>query len=530
MTAPIWMAIPPEVHSALLSGGPGPGALLAAAGAWDSLSAEYASAAQELSTLLAAVQAGAWDGPSAESYVAAHAPYLAWLTQAGANSAQTAANHETAATAYTAALAAMPTLTELAANHVVHGILVATNFFGINTIPIALNEADYARMWVQAATTMTTYQAVSTAALASTPQSAPAPQITKSDASPQDSADENPFPDPTVDNPLDDFIANILKNFGINWDPAHAMVNGIPYDEYTNPGEPIYWVVRALELFEDFQQFFVYLQTNPALAFQYLVALETFDWPTHLAQIASFLGTQPELLVVPALVVAAPFGAVGGFAGLAGLAALPAPAVAPPPVAAAPPLVPVLGSSPVTAPAAAPASVAAPAPAPTASTVASAAPPAAPPVATGTAFVPPYVVGPPRIGLGTGIGASASSGAKKKASEPDAAALAAASAAREAARARRRQRSRQRGYGDEFMDMNIDVDPDWDASPPTEASERGAGNLGFAGTAPKRSVAEAAGLTTLAGDEFDGGPKMPMLPGSWDPRRSEESGRHDPSA
>ena len=127
--------------------------------------------------MLAAVQAGAWQGPSAERYVAAHVPYLAWLMQASAKSAAEATQHETAATAYTAALAAMPTLPELATNHVVHGVLVATNFFGINTIPIALNEADYVRMWIQAATTMTTYQAVSTTALAATPQTDAAPQI-----------------------------------------------------------------------------------------------------------------------------------------------------------------------------------------------------------------------------------------------------------------------------------------------------------------------------------------------------------------
>jgi PPE-repeat protein len=64
------------------------------------------------------------------------------------------------------------------------------------------------------------------------------------------------------------------------------------------------------------------------------------------------------------------------------------------------------------------------------------------------------------------------------------------------------------------MDMNVDVDPDWGAP---LASDRGAGALGFAGTARRDAAAPAAGLTTLAVDEFGGGPTVPMTPGTWSP-------------
>ena len=159
MTAPVWMALPPEVHSTLLSRGQG------RAACWPRRRVEFVE--HRLCVIRPTSSAQSWRGcragrgrgPAPSDTWPRMCPiWRGWCGPAQQRGA--AAQHETAATAYTAALAAMPTLPELAANHAVHGVLTATNFFGINTIPIALNEADYARMWVQAATTMSTYQAV----------------------------------------------------------------------------------------------------------------------------------------------------------------------------------------------------------------------------------------------------------------------------------------------------------------------------------------------------------------------------------
>ena len=529
----LWMASPPEAHSTLLSSGPGPGALLAAAGAWSSLSVEYTAAAAELEALLGAVNAGAWLGTSADQYVAAHQPYLAWLARTGADSAVTAARHETAAAAYSGALAAMPSLAELAANHTTHAALVATNFFGINTASIAVNEADYVRMWVQAATTMSTYQEIAFAAAADAPAPVTPPPVLASAQQP--SGSKNPLQglldaldpilkslgitdsqvahDPTVSNPLTTFIAQILQNVGLNWDPAAGTLNGHFYDYYSNAAQPIWYLARSLELFEDFLN----MSQNPAQAIQalqYLAAVMLFDWPTHVIQFITTVSQSPALAAA-AIGAVAPAGSAG-LAGLAGLGGLAAPQQ---PVAAPAPPAPIVsdGFPAAMAPALTPPG-AAPAAAPSAAPPSPAGPPAGPPppgvVAGAPGFFPPYVVGgPPGIGFDSGMGTGAAAGARRRTPEPDPVATGSALSALSRRRTRRTRRAGSPDRGDRFADMDIDVEPDWS---PTTASDHGAGPVGFVGTTP-RDDARVTGLTTVTGDSGADGPLLPLLPDSWRP-------------
>ncbi len=172
--------LPPEVNSGRMYSGPGPGPLLAAAEAWDSLASDLGIASAGYGSTLSELTSGSWTGPTSSAMMAAVTPYVDWLSTTAAQAEQTANQARAAVAAYEAAFAMTVPPPAIAANRALLLALVATNFFGQNTAAIMATEALYVEMWAQDAAAMYSYTAASAAATVVTPFVAP-PQTANQD-------------------------------------------------------------------------------------------------------------------------------------------------------------------------------------------------------------------------------------------------------------------------------------------------------------------------------------------------------------
>src|SRR5271156_3832376 len=167
--------LPPEVNSARMYAGPGPGPMLAAASAGDGLAAELQSTAASYRAAISELIGGPWLGSSSASMAAAATPYLDWMTTTAGQAEQTATQARSAAAAYEAAFAMTVPPAVIAANRSLLMTLIATNVLGQNTAAIAATEVHYAEMWAQDATAMYSYAGSSSAATQLTSFTGPKP-------------------------------------------------------------------------------------------------------------------------------------------------------------------------------------------------------------------------------------------------------------------------------------------------------------------------------------------------------------------
>lgn len=169
--------LPPEINSARMYAGAGPGPMLAAAAAWDGLASELRSATASYLSVVEGLTGWSWQGPSSMSMAVAAAPYVTWMSGVAAQAEETANHARAAAAAYETAFAATVPPPVIAANRALLITLIATNILGQNTPAIASTEAHYMEMWAQDATAMYGYAGSSGEATRLTPFTEP-PQTT----------------------------------------------------------------------------------------------------------------------------------------------------------------------------------------------------------------------------------------------------------------------------------------------------------------------------------------------------------------
>jgi PPE-repeat protein len=152
-------ALPPETNAFRLTMmGAGPAAHVPAAAAFEAASVTHAEGAVQI-TNTAVSTASTYMGAGSIAMVQSALEHGAWMSTAAIMAQRTATTVESGMGLYGTAVASTVPFGVVVSNRVRGATLQATNILGVNTIPIAENEAEYVEYWGQNASAMTAYLA-----------------------------------------------------------------------------------------------------------------------------------------------------------------------------------------------------------------------------------------------------------------------------------------------------------------------------------------------------------------------------------
>jgi PPE-repeat protein len=202
---------PPEITSALIHSGPGPGSLLTAANAWRQLAIELGQTATGYASTVAGIS---WQGPSATAMTLSTLPYIAWLHTTAGQAAQMSMAATTMASSFVATQTAVVHPSVVTENRTLLAHLIATNVFGINFPAIAATELQYMQMWADNTTAMLGYQATSLQTMAMPTFAPPSPTTTPTATAAQTAAVAQAAADPPgfFANPFVQTVNGYLQN------------------------------------------------------------------------------------------------------------------------------------------------------------------------------------------------------------------------------------------------------------------------------------------------------------------------------
>lgn len=156
------VAAPPEIITGRLMSGAGAAPMTAASASFAASAAAFEAAIARLMSHLAWLGA-AWQSQTATQMAAAVSRYIAWMQLVQMQLVMSASRTADQAAAFATAYASMAQMVEIVENRVTTATLYATNFMGVNTIPIGVREGQYVEMTIQDITVQETYLAASMA-------------------------------------------------------------------------------------------------------------------------------------------------------------------------------------------------------------------------------------------------------------------------------------------------------------------------------------------------------------------------------